>query len=217
MRVATIVDPLGLVPLAGRVTRRAADEAADRGGRLAVAALERALRSPRAEEALDLVLASALLDAAVRGAVERGVVERVTAELLESGAVDRIVDQVLDTPLPDHVADRVLLALDGPRATELAQRFLDSEGMDRLIAQVFDSRLLDASVARVLASEELWLVVDEVASSPAVTAAITQQSVGFADQVAVEVGERSRRADARLERIARRILHRPPPPDAAPT
>ena len=64
--------------------------------------------------------------------------------------------------------------------------------MDRLVAQVLDSRLVDASVARVLASDELWLVVDEVAQSPAVTEAITQQSAGFADQVAGEVGERSR-------------------------
>jgi hypothetical protein len=48
--------------------------------------------------------------------------------------------------------------------------------------------------------------------SPAVTAAITQQSVGFADQVAGELGERSRQADARLERIARRLLRRHPAP-----
>jgi len=69
----------------------------------------------------------------------------------------------------------------------------------------------------VLASEELWLVVEEIAQSPAVTAAITQQTAGFADQVAGEVGLRSRRADARLERVARRLLHRPPAPGAEPS
>jgi hypothetical protein len=52
-------------------------------------------------------------------------------------------------------------------------------------------------------------VVEEVARSPAVASAISQQGAGFADQVVGEVGERSRRADAWLERAARRMLHRP--------
>jgi hypothetical protein len=42
-----------------------------------------------------------------------------------------------------------------------------------------------------------------------VTEAITRQSVGFADQVAGQVRDRSRNADARLERAARRVLKRP--------
>jgi hypothetical protein len=43
-----------------------------------------------------------------------------------------------------------------------------------------------------------------------VTDAIAHQGAGFADQVAGELGERSRRADARLEGIVRRLLHRRP-------
>jgi hypothetical protein len=58
-------------------------------------------------------------------------------------------------------------------------------------------------------------VVDEVARSPAVTEAIAHQGAGFADQVAGELGERSRRADARLERVARRLLRRRPAADDA--
>ena len=85
---------------------------------------------------------------------------------------------------------------------------LEDQATGRLVAQVLDSRLLDESVERVLASEELWLVVDEIARSPAVTSAISQQGMGFADQVVEEVGVRTRRADAWLERAARRMLHR---------
>ena len=49
------------------------------------------------------------------------------------------------------------------------------------------------------------------------TEAITQQSLGFADEVADEVNQRTRRADAITERVARRLLRRrarvePPPP-----
>ena len=83
--------------------------------------------------------------------------------------------------------------------------------------QVIESRLLDQVVARLLESEELWLLVDEIAQSPAVTEAITQQSLGFADEVADEVNVRTRRADAVAERVARRLLRRHPrvePPPA---
>ena len=89
---------------------------------------------------------------------------------------------------------------------------LESEGVDRLVAQILDSPLVDATVARVLASDELWLVVDEIARSPSVTEAISHQGVGFADQIAGEVGQRSRGVDDRLERAARRLLHRRPRP-----
>jgi hypothetical protein len=50
--------------------------------------------------------------------------------------------------------------------------------------------------------------VEEVARSPAVTEAITQQSMGFADQVADGVRAGTRRADDWLERAARRALRR---------
>jgi hypothetical protein len=74
------------------------------------------------------------------------------------------------------------------------------------------SRLLDETVVRLLESDDLWLLVQEIARSPAVTAAITQQSVGFADQVAGGVRARSRNADAWLEQRARRLLRRRPVP-----
>ena len=58
----------------------------------------------------------------------------------------------------------------------------------------------------------MWLLVDQIARSPAVTEAIAQQSMGLADQVAGEVRLSSQRADAGLERVARRLLRRKLPP-----
>ena len=91
------------------------------------------------------------------------------------------------------------------------------------MSRVIDSRLLDEVFTRLLESEELWLLVEEIARSPAVTEAITQQSLGFADQVGDEVRNRSGNADVWLERVARRVRHprRDPEPvgpagDAAP-
>jgi hypothetical protein len=69
-------------------------------------------------------------------------------------------------------------------------------------------------VRRLLESEDLWLLVEEIARSPAVTEAITQQSMGFADQVAGGVRAGSRRADIWLERAARRALRRGTPEDS---
>ena len=71
-------------------------------------------------------------------------------------------------------------------------------------------------MARLLESEELWLLVDEIARSPAVTEAIGQQSIGFADQVAGAVRTRSFSADDRLEGAARRLLRRPRRVDTPP-
>jgi hypothetical protein len=126
------------------------------------------------------------------------------------------VDAALDSGLIDD-------ALASPVFDRLTQRVLDSPSMERLVVRVIDSRLVDAAVARLLESEDLWIVVDEVARSPSVTEAISHQSLGFAEQVTGAVRERSIRADDRLERAARRLLRRqvpegdePAPDPAAP-
>jgi hypothetical protein len=123
--------------------------------------------------------------------------------VIEGPLADAAVRSAIRTGLAERIA--VDLVESGAVA-----RLLDTDEMEALVGDVLDSRLVDTSVARVLASEELWLVVDEVARSPAVTDAIAHQGAGFADQVAGELGERSRRADARLEGIVRRLLRRRP-------
>jgi len=99
-------------------------------------------------------------------------------------------------------------ALASRYADEVVQHVLASRIVDRAVDQVLSGPLAEHVVERLLESEDLWLLVDEIAQSPAVTDAIGHQSVGFADQVAGQVRVRSRRADARVERAARRILHR---------
>jgi hypothetical protein len=70
--------------------------------------------------------------------------------------------------------------------------------------------LIDRFLERLLASDSLWTMIDEIAGSPAVTAAISQQGLGFADQVGDEVRARSRKADDWMERAARRLIGRQP-------
>lgn len=107
-------------------------------------------------------------------------------------------------------------ALNDVRVQVMFRRTLDSEGAARLIDTFFDSGLFDRFVSRLLTSDGLWRLVDEIAGSPAVTAAVSQQGLRFADQVGGDVRTRSRAADDWLERTARRLVHarteRLPPP-----
>ena len=113
--------------------------------------------------------------------------------------------------LERRVIDRGSGELENLLASErfqaLVKQVLDSDGAGKLVDTFFASRLFDRVVDALLSSDGLWRLIDEVVGSPAVTAAISQQGLGFADQVGTEVRRRSRRADDSLERIAQRVVH----------
>ena len=132
-----------------------------------------------AERAIEAAMRGPLVEAAVRDLVRYHVIERATAELAEDGQLEELVTRALETP---------------------AAR--------RMVANVIDSAVVDEAITQLLASDDLWILIDEVARSPAVTEAISHQGMGLADQVAGVVRERSRVADARLERVARRLIGR---------
>lgn len=116
---------------------------------------------------------------------------------LERRAVDRLVE-----------SGGLERFLESQRIQALAEVVVESKGAKRLIDTFFDSGLFDRFIERLLASEALWHLVDEIAASPAVTAAISQQGLGFADQVGDQVRIRSRGADDWLESTAHRLIHR---------
>jgi len=168
-----------------------------RAEELTLAALDAALASRLGAEVVDRVLASDLTARAVSRALEGPLVDSIARDVVRFAVIERLADVVLEDPALERV---VASTLDHP-ATE------------RVLVRVLESKLVDEAVQRVLAGEELWIVVDEIAQSPAVTEAITRQSMSFADQVSEELRDRSRSADARLERAARRVLRRRPATD----
>jgi hypothetical protein len=122
-----------------------------------------------------------------------------------------------------------LVARGGQLALDALDALLTGEAIDLLlerieaagVAQRVAQRILEDGIAEqvvtlLLESEELWVLVDEIARSPSVTEAITHQSAGFADQVAGTVRERSREADAWVERAARRLRRRSKTPASLP-
>ncbi len=152
----------------------------------------------------------------VRGTI-MSVGERALLSFLDSVAAgivaERVIDQVLaraeSAGVAQHVADRVLE--DGV-AEQIVERVLAGPELEHMLSVAFQSALPDEVVEQLLASEAIWILVDEVARSPAVTEAISHQGAGFVDMVASEARERSRRGDALVQRIANRLsLHRDRP------
>src|SRR3954447_23847971 len=179
------------------VGRRASSAAAEAAVRAALAGLDAVLEWRYTDEAVQRVLSSPVADRAVGHALRGPLIDAIARDVAPYAVLARLPDELVADEAELH---RVLGAA------------LASPAVERIAAQVIESRLLDTIVERLLESEDLWLLVDEIAHSRAVTDAIGQQSVGFAEQVAGQVGVRSQRADAGLERVARRVLRRDPPP-----
>ena len=121
------------------------------------------------------------------------------------GIERRAVDRVLAS---EELERALRAAIDSEQVQAAVINALSSDAAKRIVDAAFDSGLVDRVVGRLLTSRATWHFIDEVAASPAVTAAISQQGLGFAGQVGDEVRERSRKADDLAERTARRLIHR---------
>jgi hypothetical protein len=189
--------PLDALRLGAALGGAAANRATRVASRGALAAMDGVVQSRPVADAAERLLAGPLVD-------------RIGADIARYKVIERIVDPLVASGELDHLVER---ALESPTVDRLARRVLESPAAERLVARVIEGPLLDQAVARLLESEDLWLMIDVIAQSPAVTEAIGRQSIGFADQVAGAVRARSFSADDRLEGVARRLLRRPPRDD----
>jgi hypothetical protein len=188
---------------AGSIGAAVARPVVRRANGTALAVLDAVLESRLAADVVDRVAASALVERALSGALEGPLVEAVARDLVRY----RVADRLLSEDLVEQTTTRVL---EGPELEHVVEAALESPTVERLIQSTIESRMMDQAVQRLLESDDLWLLVEEVARSPAVTDAIARQSVGFADQVAGGMRARSRVADAWVEGRARRLLRRAP-------
>jgi uncharacterized RDD family membrane protein YckC len=83
---------------------------------------------------------------------------------------------------------------------------LDHETTQRVTSQVTD---------RMLHSPEMQRMIEEIAASPAVRAAVARQTTSLGDEVAAGIRDRTERFDAAAERRVRGWLRRPSRPEAA--
>jgi len=140
------------------------------------------------------------------------VMRRLEDELSRSGVVDEVLDRLLSSGAFDRV---ITYVVNHPATEALVANVIDEPGMDRLITRVLESRLVDDVTAQLLVSEELQVVLEYITRSPELRAALTRQTAGLADDVAVGVRTRTFAADETAERIARAVFRRKRRPEAA--
>jgi hypothetical protein len=200
------VRPLGAaVALGGTARRRARSALSDAIGQAALASLDGLMAWEFTDRAVSTALRGPLVDAVARDLTRFTVLERVAGPAFTEGVIEQVAVRVLDSAELEQLVSR---ALESPGMERLLTGTMESPATERLVTRVIESRLLEQTFTRLLESEELWVLVEEIARSPAVTEAITQQSLGFADQVAAGVRDSSSGADAWLERAARRVRRR---------
>ncbi len=127
------------------------------------------------------------LDRAMEAAAEEAMVAAV-----ESEAVERAIARVLK----------------GPVVEEATSSALQSEAVKRALVEALDSELVDEVWRRLLASDEAQKLVERIAEAPEVRAAISAQGMGLVEDVGQTIGGGTRRLDAILERVVRRIFFR---------
>lgn len=158
--------------------------------------------------------------AIIDGALASSYADEVVTRIVDSRVPELIADRLLADGIADHVAERLLT---GPELERIVAMALEQPGVERIVTQMVASPVMqeaiahvaDETIARLRDSPAMWALIDEIAQSPSVADAITQQGHGFADQVGDDIRERSRHADDRLERVARRLLRRRTPPSGA--
>jgi hypothetical protein len=141
--------------------------------------------------------AGALLDSSAG----RDAVRRMGASTL----VLEALDEAFAGPLADELAERLVTYEILERVTA---RLLEGETLERLVGGTLGSAFTQSATDQLLASDELRRIVAQVARSEDVRAALQDQSLGLATEVAGGVRERTVGVDETLERSARRLLRR---------
>jgi uncharacterized RDD family membrane protein YckC len=178
-------------PLIGSVLGRTGESLAAEGrsararglGQLEASA-GKMLASPEVGRTIDHGLAGPLPETVARSLVERRVVERVVEQVLASADLEAAIEAALE-----HAATE-----------RLVQETLASPGFERIATNAADSLLASSLTEHVVDSAEMQRLVEEIASSPAVRAALLRQTTTLGDEVAAGLRRRMERLDDAGER-----------------
>jgi uncharacterized RDD family membrane protein YckC len=193
-RTLTMIDGAVETLLDNRVPERVAAQVADSGEieRLVTAALQ----SPRTLQ---------LTDNVVESIIASKVADRIAARVVESGEIERLVTAALESPRTLTMIDGAVDSLLDSRVPErIASRVAASGEIERLVGAALESPRALQLTDQLLASDVAHHTLREIATSPEVTAAITQQTTGFFEVVAGGVRSVAVRFDDRVERLVRR-------------
>lgn len=153
----------------------------------------------------NLPLSARLLGAGVRGA------RTVTRATGIDRAVEIAAEEAIVAAVESQAVERAMArVLEGPVVEDAVEGALQSETVKRALVEAMDSELVDEVWRRFLASDEAQKLVERIAEAPEVRAAISAQGRGLLDDIGRTIGNLARRLDDSFERIARRLLFRPP-------
>jgi uncharacterized RDD family membrane protein YckC len=146
-----------------------------------------------------------VLGAGVRGARQVGKATGIDQ------AVQAAAEEAMVSAVESEAVERALVrVLQGPVVEEAVNGALESETVKRALIEALDSELVDEVWLRLLASDEAQRLVERIAEAPEVRAAISAQSVGFVEDIGHTIGDGTEQVDGFLERLARRLVRRPP-------
>jgi uncharacterized RDD family membrane protein YckC len=136
------------------------------------------------------------------------VAARASREQLEAAADDvlvpelaRLIDGALASTLPEDVARSLVRH----RVLERVVEQLAASGeLDKAVEEALASPRASELTERIVHSEAVRQAIRDVVAGPEVRAALTQQTTGLAEELAVGVRIRAVRLDDRAERVARR-------------
>jgi uncharacterized RDD family membrane protein YckC len=144
---------------------------------------------------------AAFYPARVAARAWRGRIESAAEDVVSAPEIARIVDSALAGPLPEEIARSLVRH----RVIERIVAELAATGeLERLIEQSLGSRQTLELTDRVLASDQMQLVLQNIASSPELRRAVTRQSAGLAEDVIAGVRRSATRLDERTARPEQR-------------
>jgi uncharacterized RDD family membrane protein YckC len=193
-------------PVIGSVLGRTEENLAAAGRSARVRGL-----SQLAETAGD-VLASAEVGRTVDQALAGPLPETVARSLVERHVVERVVEQVLAST---DVEAAVEAALEHAATERLVQETLASPGFERIATGAADSLLASNVTEHVIESPEMQRLVEEIASSPAVRAALLRQTTTLGDEVAAGLRRRMESLDDAGERTVHGWLRKSAKPETS--
>jgi uncharacterized RDD family membrane protein YckC len=131
--------------------------------------------------------------------VGRQLSEAIADLLVRHHFVERVARQMLATADLESAA---VAALEDKRTEQIVKRVLASPAFERMLVEALESQVAADMTERLLSSPETERALERVLTSPAVRAALTQQTASLADEMAGALRSRTRRLDDAAARTA---------------
>jgi uncharacterized RDD family membrane protein YckC len=151
----------------------------------------------RLEAVADHVLSSAEVGRVVDNALAGPLPETVARSLVERHVVQRVVEEIFERADVEAV---ITAALDSAETEQLVQETLSSPGFEKLATTASDRLLASKLPEHVVESPEMQELVVEIATSPAIRAALVRSTATLGTEVSAGLRRRMESLDAAGER-----------------